>query len=160
VRLTQSTPAAKCASARSRTRYGYTLLEVQVAFAVLGIGLAGLCPSVVMQLRQVRQLELRLQGQVVQTSPGTGVAHTMLQGKTYYIVPWTNVWTQKLTGSGQILTLQQLQQQTDSGQILIPVTSLCDPGNSATGNYRITTVELDATPYSQSATAYVNVSAP
>ena len=43
-------------------RYGYTLLEVQVAFAVLGIGLAGLCPFVVMQLRQVRQLELRLEG--------------------------------------------------------------------------------------------------
>jgi hypothetical protein len=145
VRLTQSTPAAKCASARSRTRYGYTLLEVQVAFAVLGIGLAGLCPSVVMQLRQVRQLELRLQGQVVQTSPGTGVAHTMLQGKTYYIVPWTNVWTQKLTGSGQILT---------------SATSPCDPGNSAMGNYPITMVELDAIPYSQSATAYVNVSAP
>jgi hypothetical protein len=145
VRLTQSTPAAKCASARSRTWYGYTLLEVQVAFAVLGIGLAGLCPSVVMQLRQVRQLELRLQGQVVQTSPGTGVAHTMLQGNTYYIVPWTNVWTQKLTGSGQILT---------------SATSPCDPGNSAMGNYPITMVELDATPYSQSATAYVNVSAP
>ena len=121
------------------------MLEVQVAFAVLGIGLAGLCPSVVMQIRQVRQLELRLQGQVVQTSPGTGVAHTMLQGNTYYIVPWTNVWTQKLTGSGQILT---------------SATSPCDPGNSAMGNYPITMVELDATPCSQSATAYVNVSAP
>jgi type II secretory pathway pseudopilin PulG len=144
VRLTQSTPAAKRASAGSRTRYGYALLEVQVAFAVLGIGLAGLCPFVVMQLRQVRQLELRLQGQVVQTSAG-GVTHTMLQGNTYYIVPWTNVWTQKLTGSGQILT---------------SATSPCDPGNSAMGNYPITMVELDATPYSQSATAYVNVSAP
>ena len=28
----------------------------------------------------------------------------MLQGTPYYIVPWTNVWAQKLTGSGQILT--------------------------------------------------------
>ena len=77
---------------------------MQVAFAILGIGLAGLCPLVVMQLRQVRQLELRLQGHVVQTSPVTGVSQTMLPGNTYYIVPWTNPWAQKLAGSGQILT--------------------------------------------------------
>jgi type II secretory pathway pseudopilin PulG len=145
VRLTQPTPAAKCASARSQTRYGYTLLEVQVAFAVLGIGLAGLCPFVVMQLRQIRQLERRLQGHMIRTSPGTGVSQSMLQGNTYYIVPWTNVWTQKVTGSGQILT---------------SATSSCDPGNSARGNYQITMVELDAPPYSQNVTAYVNVSAP
>ncbi len=49
-----------------RPRRGYSLLEVQVAFALLGIGLAGLCQLVVMQLRQVRVLEKRLQGQVVQ----------------------------------------------------------------------------------------------
>ena len=30
------------------------MIEVQVAFAMLGIGLAGLCPLVVTQLRQVR----------------------------------------------------------------------------------------------------------
>ena len=66
-----------------------------------------------MQLRQVRQLELRLEGQVVHTNPTTGVSQTMLPGNTYYIVPWTNVWAQKLTGSGQILTT---------------ATSACDPG--------------------------------
>jgi Prokaryotic N-terminal methylation motif len=145
VRLIQSTPASKRASTAPRSRHGYTLLEVQVAFAVLGIGLAGLCPFVVMQLRQVRQLELRLQGHVVQTGPGTGVNKTMLTGSTYYIVPWTNVWTRKVTGSGQILT---------------SATNSCDPGSAATGNYPISMIELDATPYSQSATAYVNVTAP
>ena len=50
----------------SRGRRATTLLEVQVAFVILGIGLAGLCPLVVMQLRQVRVLELRLQGQVIE----------------------------------------------------------------------------------------------
>ena len=95
-------------------RRGYSLLEVQVAFAILGIGLAGLCPLVVMQLRQVRQLELRLQGQVVQTSFVTGQSQTMLQGNTYYLVPWTNPWAQKLAGSGQILTSP---------------TNSCDPGS-------------------------------
>jgi type II secretory pathway pseudopilin PulG len=125
-------------------------MEVQVAFAVLGIGLAGLCPLVVMRLRQVRQLELRLQGNVVQTSFATGQAQTMLQGTAYYLVPWTNPWAQKLTGSAQILTSP---------------TSSCDPGSlplptPAPLSYPVTIVELDAAPTSQSVTAYVDVSAP
>jgi type II secretory pathway pseudopilin PulG len=131
-------------------RRGYTLLEVQVAFAVLGIGLAGLCPLVVMQLRQVRQLELRFQGQVVQTSFLTGETATMLPGNTYYIVPWTNPLARKLAGSGLILTTS---------------TNPCDPGSlplptPAPQSYPVTIVELDATPTSQNLTAYVTVSAP
>ena len=35
------------------------MLEVQIAFALLGIGLAGLCPFVVMQLRQLEQASNR-----------------------------------------------------------------------------------------------------
>jgi type II secretory pathway pseudopilin PulG len=129
----------------SRSRRGYSLLEVQIAFAILGIGLAGLCPLVVMQLRQVRQLELRLQGHVVNTRYG----QTMLAGQTYYIVPWQNPWTQKLAGSGQILTS----------------TSSCDPGpltvsQPAPTSYPVTVVTLDAAPGSQNVTAYVDVSAP
>jgi len=136
VRPARSTPAFDRARTGPRTRHGYTLLEVQVAFAVLGIGLAGLCPFVVMQIRQVRQLELRLQGHVVETLPGSGTSQTMLQGNTYYIVPWTNVWAQKLTGSGQILS---------SGA------NPCDPGylpvpSPAPPSYPVTIVELDAAP--------------
>jgi type II secretory pathway pseudopilin PulG len=141
---------SKSESTRQRASRGYTLLEVQVSFALLGIGLASICPLVVMQLRQVRQLELRLEGQVLQTNPATGVSQTMLPGNTYYIVPWTNIWAQKLTGSGQILTTP---------------TSACDPGylalpSSPPQSYPVTIIELDAAPYSQSATVYVNVSAP
>lgn len=129
-----------------RARRGYSLLEVQVAFTILGIGLAGLCPLVVMQLRQVRQLELRLQGTVINTQSGV----TMLTGQTYYVVPWQNPWTQKLAGSGQILASS---------------TSACDPGplavsSPAPTSYPLTVVELDAAPGSQSVTAYVDVSAP
>jgi hypothetical protein len=133
-----------------RARRGYTLLEVQVSFALLGIGLAGLCPVVSMQLRQVRVLEKRLQGQVVETNPVSGNAHTMLTANTYYVVPWQNPWTQKLSGSGQILT---------------STVSLCDPGAlpvpfPAPLSYPVTVVELNAPPYSQTVTAYVKVSAP
>jgi type II secretory pathway pseudopilin PulG len=132
------------------SRGGYTLIEVQVAFTLLGIGLAGLCPLVVMQLRQVRQLELRFQGQVVQKSFLTGQSQTMLQGSTYYIVPWTNPLAQKLSGSGQILTSS---------------TNSCDPGAlqlpfPAPPSFPVSIVELDAAPTSQSVTAYVQVTAP
>ena len=57
------------------------MLEVQVAFVILGIGLAGLCPLVVMQLRQVRVLERRSQGQVTQLDPITGVSQTMIEAR-------------------------------------------------------------------------------
>ncbi len=144
------TLCAKAASPARFRRRGYTLLEVQVAFAVLGIGLAGLCPLVVMQLRQVRQLELRLEGQVVQKSFLTGQSNTMLPGITYYIVPWTNPLAQKLAGSGQILTSP---------------TNSCDPGAlplpfPAPPSFPVSIVELDASPTGQSVTAYVQVSAP
>jgi type II secretory pathway pseudopilin PulG len=136
--------------ARRRSRRGYSLLEVQVAFAILGIGLAGLCPLVVMQLRQVRQLELRLQGNVVQTSIVTGQSQTMLQGNQYYLVPWTNPWARKLTGSAQILTTQA--NSCDPGLLPVPF--------PAPMSFPVTIIELDAAPSSQSVTAYVDVSAP
>jgi type II secretory pathway pseudopilin PulG len=145
----QTSPSSR-ALGRTRRRGGYTLLEAQVAFAVLGIGLAGLCPFVVIQLRQVRQLELRFQGNVVQTKPGTGTSQTMLQGNTYYIVPWTNVWAQKLAGSSQILTSPS---------------NSCDPGylplpSPTPQSYPVNIIRLDAAPYSQDVTVAVDVSAP
>jgi type II secretory pathway pseudopilin PulG len=131
-------------------RHGYTMLEVQVAFAVLGIAMAGLCPLVVMQLRQVRQLELRLQGQVVQLNTSTGGSETMLAGKTYYVVPWGNPWTRKLAASAQILG--SAKSPCDPGPLPVPV-----PAPTA---YPVSVVELDAPPYSQTVTVYVDVSAP
>jgi len=118
------------------------LFEVQVAFVLLGIGLAGLCPLVVMQLRQVRKLEMRLQGQV----SSHGVTMVMPTAPTYYIVPWQNPWAQKLTGSAQIVESTPIP---------------CDPGALPAGgnspSFSVTVVELGAPPYSQSVTAYVDV---
>jgi hypothetical protein len=134
-----------------RARRGYALLEVQVAFAVFGIGLAGLCPMVVAQIRLLHQLELRLEAQVVGTSLITGQSQTLMQGSTYYILPWSNPWAQKLTGSAPILTSPT--NPNDPGP-LQPA-----PMASPTA-FPVTIVELDAPPYSQSVTAYVDVSAP
>ena len=82
-----------------------------MAFMVLGIGLAALCPLVVMHLRQVRMLEMRLRGQVVETSRITGVSQPMviksggvtLPTPVYYIMQWKNPWARKLAGSAQIV---------------------------------------------------------
>jgi hypothetical protein len=122
------------------------LLEVQVAFVLLGLGMMGLCRLVVMQLRQVRRLELRLQAQVDNTRSG----QTMLDGQEHFIVPWKNPWTRKLAGSGQVLGTNP---------------SACDPGlltvpSPAPSAYPVTVVELDAASGSQTVTAYVDVSAP
>jgi type II secretory pathway pseudopilin PulG len=131
----------------SQRRRGASLLEVQVAFVVLGIGLAGLCPFVVMQLRQVRMLEQRLQGQVVQRNFVTGAEQTMLQGYVYYFVPWANSWTRKLAGSAQILT--SAANACDTGPPPLP-----NPPPTA---YPVSIVELDAPPGSQDITAHVLV---
>lgn len=137
------------------------LFEVQVAFMLLGIGLAGLCPLVVMQLRQVRQLEMRLRGQVIETSRITGVSQAMVIMKdgsnlppaTYYLVPWQNPWAQKLTGSAQIVE-----------SVSVPPIP-CDPGplstNGNSPSYTVTVLaapdapvpELKASPFS----VYVDV---
>jgi hypothetical protein len=61
-----------------RDRAGYTLLEAQVAFVVLGVALAGICPLVVMQLRVVRRLEARF------------------PHGTYYLAPAADGWARKL----------------------------------------------------------------
>ena len=108
-------------------RRGSSLLEVQIAFVALGIGLAGLCPFVVMQLRQLVNLESRFMATSYTFYSIGGLASTekpyppasyyttpsfMASGRPappispyyYYIVPWNNPWAQKLTARAQLLT--------------------------------------------------------
>jgi hypothetical protein len=145
------------AAPRCRVRRGYVLFDVQMAFVVLGIGLAGLCPLVVMQLRQVRMLEMRLRGQVIETSRITGVSREMviksggvtLPTPTYYIVPWKNPWTQKLAGSAQILP-----STTNQCDVYIP------PSNNVQKQNTVSIVGPLTFPDSQSVTAYVDITSP
>ncbi len=112
----------------SRRRRGSSLVEVQVAFTILGIGLMGLCQLVVVQLRQVRVLEKRLQGQVVQTNASSGTSVTMLTGNTYYLVPWQSPLVQKLTGAAQISSAATIS--CDPGPLS---RSVADPGERGRG---------------------------
>jgi hypothetical protein len=111
----------------SRWRRGSWLFEVQIAFALLGICLAGLCPFVIMQLKQLVNLESRFMatsytfqrvGAVSYTAQGwpppsyyttpSFIASSQPAPQPpsyyYYIVPWNNPWAQKLTTRAQLLT--------------------------------------------------------
>jgi hypothetical protein len=131
-------------------RRGSALLEVQIAFAVLGIGLAGMCPFVLMQIRLVRRLEARLQGQVVMHNRSTGQDSRLLEAKDYYIVPWENPWARKVVGSAQILE---------------SAANPCDPGPLPVRSRKlravpVAIVTLETSPHSEEATAQVEVGAP
>jgi len=103
------------------------MLEAQIAIAMLGIGLAGLCPFVVMQLKQLVILESRFMATSYTFQRVGAVSYTESpwpppsyyatpsfiasgrpapQGPSYYyyIVPWQNPWAQKLTTRAQLLT--------------------------------------------------------
>lgn len=132
-----------------RRRPGNSLLEVQVAFALLGIGLAGLSQLVVMQIRQVRVLENRLQPHLVQASSISGASATSLPGQTYYLVPWQNRWTRKFAGAAQIV----------AGSSTIPGDPVFQLSGQAAPSYQITIQELSAADSNQTVTATVQLTA-
>lgn len=74
------------AGARSR-RGGFTYLELQVACALFAIALSGVGPLVVMQSRQLQQLETRVS-----------------DADTYYVAPSANLWARKLGAAGTLGT--------------------------------------------------------
>lgn len=101
------------ARGRRRARPGFTFLEVQVAFVLLGIGLAGLCPLVVMQLRLSRLLaRANAQGResdslntYLKRAPRLTPATPYLwphpfdpanPDRTYFLVPEPNPWLRRL----------------------------------------------------------------
>ncbi|MGO9600634.1 MAG: hypothetical protein ACLP7Q_21860 [Isosphaeraceae bacterium] len=88
---------------KSRRR-GAMMLETQIALVVLGIGLAGLCPFVVMQLRQLTKLESRLVAYTYTYNSVGMASRTAQSNQSYYLVPWNNPWTRKLTARAQLLT--------------------------------------------------------
>ena len=75
-------------SRRTATRRpAFSLLELEVALVLFGIALTGLCPLVVMQSRQVRNLQSRLNPQT-----------------TYYLVPSADPWARKLGAGASLVT--------------------------------------------------------
>jgi hypothetical protein len=74
---------------RAARRRGLSFLELQIAFVLLGIALAGLGPLVVMQSQQLRRLESRFNHQ-----------------DTYYLVPSDDPWARKLGAVASIETVE------------------------------------------------------
>ena len=100
------------ATRQTTGRRGFTFLEVQVAFVLLGVGLAGLCPLIVMQLRlsrvlarsNVRRHESATMNTFIKAAPSLSPATTYLcphpfdpsnTDRTYFLVPETNPWFRK-----------------------------------------------------------------
>src|SRR5271168_2259390 len=93
---------------RSRTigrRRGYSMLEMEIAFGVFGVILAGLCPVVVAELRHVKKLESRFQPSV-----------------NYYVVPRPEPWTQKLAGTASVTTTAPSGSTTSAPSVVNTVT--------------------------------------
>lgn len=67
-------------------RAGYSFLEVQVAFILLGIGLAGLVPLIVIQVRLSKKIEQGFNPQTGYFKPGT----------VYLLSPSADPWERKL----------------------------------------------------------------
>lgn len=110
-----------------RRRRGTSLIETQIAFVVLGIGLAGVCPIVAMHYRQLTNLEGNLHAPdndhaTYYASPQTanaqrgrlqaftfiynspGMQRTLAApGQIHYVVPWNNPWARKLASRAQIV---------------------------------------------------------
>lgn len=72
----------------NQRRTGVSLLEIQVAFVLFGVALAGLAPLSVMHLKQLRKLEDRLSDK-----------------NTYYLSPSSDPWARKLGAAAQISTV-------------------------------------------------------
>lgn len=84
---------------------GFSFLELQVAFVLLGIALAGLIPLVVMQSKHLKRLEARLDHQT-----------------THYLAPSTDEWARKLGVAASI-------ELEDPGPLPSPPVTLIDDGD-------------------------------
>jgi hypothetical protein len=101
------------------------MVEMQVAFAVFGVILAGLCPIVVAQMRHVKLLESRFQ-----------------PGVSYYVVPRANPWIQKLAGTALVTTSAPGSSSSGSSGVNIVTVLALD----ASPNVENATVTVQVTP--------------
>jgi hypothetical protein len=69
-----------------RPRAGFSMLEVQVAFVLLGIALTGVGPLIVMQLKLSKKIERGFNPQTAYFRPGS----------TFYLIPRADAWERKL----------------------------------------------------------------
>lgn len=90
---------------KQRLRKGFSLLELQVAFVVFAIAVAGLGPLVVMQSKHLKKIEDRFNDQ-----------------STYYLGPSSDEWARKL-GAGASLKTQ------DPGPPPAPLVVTIDDGD-------------------------------
>ncbi len=92
---------------RRHPRAGFSFVELQVAFIVFAISMAGLCPLVVMQSKHLKRIEGRFS-----------------HGNTYFLKPSNDAWARKLGSSASLLT------SDPGGSVAAPVL-VVDDGDTA-----------------------------
>lgn len=78
------------------------MAEALLAFAILGVALAGLAPFVVTQFRLIHMLETRFQGNPVTRKSLSFLPNRANPAQSYYSVPWKNPRMQSLFGRAAI----------------------------------------------------------
>jgi len=94
--------AGEQSPAACQSRPGYAMAEAILAFAILGIALAGLSPFAVTQLRLIHKLETRFQGNPVTRCGQSFLPNQTNTPQTYFSVPWKNPRMQSLFGRAAI----------------------------------------------------------
>ena len=94
------TRRAPRAARPQRRRAGFTMLEVQVAFILLGIGLAGACPLIAMQSRLSTKVAAGFgqNGLFQPVTPASPAQRT-------FLVPQPDRWRRKLGASATLSTV-------------------------------------------------------
>lgn len=73
---------------KQTNRAGFSLVELEVAFVVFAIAMAGLCPLVVMQSKHLKRIENRFS-----------------KNNTYYVQPSSDIWARKLGACATITSV-------------------------------------------------------
>ena len=94
--------AREQAPAVSQGRPAFVMAEAILAFAILGVALAGLAPFVVTHLRLIHKLETRFQGNPVTRHGQPYLPNQANPAQTYFSVPWTNPRMRALFGRAAI----------------------------------------------------------
>lgn len=109
-------------------RRAFTLLETQVAFVLLGIGLAGVCPLVVMQLKLSRKVAQGL-------DPASAYFGA---GRTYFLSPADDQWSRKLGVAASILDSDPSTTSGSSSATPAYVVSIVSAPERTNGNESVT----------------------
>jgi hypothetical protein len=104
------------------------MLEVQVAFVLLGIALTGVGPLIVMQLKLSKKIERGFNPQTAYFHPGS----------TFYMIPRANAWERKLGIAATLSASNSSSTGSSSGTAPTYAVTIVAPIEKALGTEDVT----------------------